>query len=117
MYNLVILIGVIGTDPEVKYTQSGNAVARMRVGIQEQENTSWFTVKAFGKTAEICGNHARKGMKMYIIGRLHQYKWMDRNMTEVIANRVFVLKGFDSELALLDQPVEPTEGSDDDVPF
>ena len=97
--NKVILIGNLGSDPEVRYLPSGNAVANLNVATSEswkdrqtgeqQERTEWHRVVIFGKLAEIAGQYLRKGSKVYLEGKLQTRKWQDqqgqdRYSTEVV---------------------------------
>jgi len=98
--NKVIIVGNVGRDPEVRYTQSGRAVASFSVATSErfqdkegqpQERTEWHRVVAWGRLAEICGEYLRKGKQVYIEGRLQTRDWEDKDghkryTTEVIAN-------------------------------
>ncbi|MEX2208793.1 MAG: single-stranded DNA-binding protein [Myxococcota bacterium] len=98
--NKVIIVGNVGRDPEVRYTQSGRAVASFSVATSErfqdkdgqpQERTEWHRVVAWGRLAEICGEYLRKGKQVYVEGRLQTRDWEDKDghkryTTEVIAN-------------------------------
>ena len=102
MINKVILIGNLGQDPEVKYTQAGTAVATLSVATSrkwkdkdgnQQDETEWHRVIVWGKSAEFCGNYLVKGGKVYVEGRLQTRKWQDQSgndkyTTEIIANDV-----------------------------
>lgn len=99
MINKVILIGNLGQDPELKYTQSGTAVATLSVATSRrwkdkegnmQDETEWHRVIAWAGTAEFCSNFLSKGYRVYIEGRLQTRKWQDqsgadRYTTEIIA--------------------------------
>src|SRR5271167_2394956 len=74
----VLLIGNLGRDPEVKYSQQGMTIAQFSVATTErwkdktgepQEHTEWFAVKAFNRLAEIAGEHLHKGSRIYAEGR------------------------------------------------
>jgi single-strand DNA-binding protein len=74
----VMLIGYLGRDPEVKYSQQGTAIAQFSVATTErwkdkdgelQEHTEWFSVKAFGHRAEIVSEHLCKGSRVFLEGR------------------------------------------------
>ncbi len=79
MYHKVILIGNLGRDPELRYTPQGTPVTTFTVatnrvytnaaGEQTQE-TVWFRVSAWGRLAETCNQYLRRGMRVYIEGRL-----------------------------------------------
>ena len=77
--NKVILVGSLGSDPEVKTTQSGQVVATLSIATSEafndkqgerQERTEWHRVVVWGKLAELAQKHLAKGRKVYIEGRL-----------------------------------------------
>ncbi|MDQ7733805.1 single-stranded DNA-binding protein [Halomonas sp. SpR1] len=104
--NKVILIGNLGQDPEVRFTQGGTTVANLNIATsdswldrnsgQRQERTEWHRVILFKKTAEIAQQYLRKGSKVYIEGRLQTRKWQDqsgqdRYTTEIVANDMQML--------------------------
>jgi len=106
--NKVILIGNLGKDPEVKYTPSGTAVAKITLATNErfkdkggewQDRTEWHNVVLWARLAEIAGEYLKKGGKVYIEGRLQTRSWDDKNtnqkkyMTEVVANDLVLLSG------------------------
>jgi single-strand DNA-binding protein len=105
--NKVIIVGNVGRDPEVRYTQSGRAVASFSVATSErfqdkdgqnQERTEWHRVVAWGRLAEICGEYLRKGKQVYIEGRLQTDEYTDkegtkRKSTKVRCDRVVLLGG------------------------
>ena len=105
--NKVILIGNLGQDPEVRTTQSGSNVAKLRVATAERrkdregnwnDHTEWHSVVCFGRTAENVGQYCKKGKQLYIEGRLQTQKWQDRDgnnryTTEVVADMVRFLGG------------------------
>jgi len=109
--NKVILIGNLGKDPEVKYTQAGMAVARFSLATTDrvkdkdgnwQDRTEWHNLVAFQRTAEIAGEYLKKGGKVYIEGRLHSDSWDDKETgqkkykTEIIINDLVLLGGRDA---------------------
>ena len=96
--NKAILLGNLGKDPEVRYTQSGSAVANFSIATTERrkqgeewvDHTEWHNIVVFGKTAENCGQYLQKGSQIYLEGRIQTRKWEDRDgntkyMTEVVA--------------------------------
>lgn len=105
MINKVILVGNLGQDPEMRYSQSGLAIANFSIATTErfkgqdgefQERTEWHRVVAFGRLAEIIGEYLTKGRQVYIEGRLQTRKWQDRDgndryTTEVVANEMKML--------------------------
>jgi single-strand DNA-binding protein len=105
MINKAILIGNLGADPEIRYTQSGTQVATFSLATTERrkgqdgqmlENTEWHRVVAWGKLAEICGEYLNKGSKVYIEGKIQTRKWQDqsgndRYTTEIVAREMKML--------------------------
>lgn len=100
--NKVILVGNLGRDPEVKYTQKQMAICNLNIATTEKvkdasgnwgDHTEWHRVVTFGKTAENCSNYLAKGRQIYVEGRLRTNKWQDKNgvdkyTTEVIADKI-----------------------------
>jgi len=103
--NKVMLIGRLGKDPEVKYTQSGMAIVKFTVATNEdwpdkstgerKERTEWHNIVAFGKLGEICGKYLAKGKQVYIEGRLQTSSWekdgITRYRTEIVADDMRML--------------------------
>ena len=84
----VMIIGYLGRDPEVRYSQQGTAVAQFSVATTErwkdkengelQEHTEWFALKTFGRRAEITGEYLHKGSRVYLEGRKRTESWDDK---------------------------------------
>ena len=105
MINKAILIGNLGADPELRYTQSGTPVASFRIATTErwkdkdgnqQEQTEWHNIVAWSRLAEICGEYLNKGSRVYIEGKLQTRKWQnqngnDRYTTEIVAREMKML--------------------------
>mgnify|MGYP002777071056 CR=1 FL=1 len=105
--NKVILVGNLGNDPEVRYSQSGSALTTISVATSEswkdkdgnmQERTEWHRVKFFGRLAEIAGEYLKKGRQVYIEGRLRTEKYTDKAgiekySTDIIADEMQMLGG------------------------
>ena len=104
--NKVILVGNLGRDPEVRYTQSGTAVSNLRLAVTEKrkegdgwvDDTQWIDVVCFGRTAENAGQYLAKGRQVYAEGRMQTRKWTDKEgndrwSTEVVAQRLVFLSG------------------------
>ncbi len=103
--NKVMVIGNLGNDPEVRYTQNETPVTTFSVATNErwkdsegnrQEHTEWHRVVAWGKLAEVCGEYLNKGSKVYIEGKLSTRKWEDpdgntRYTTEIVAKGLEML--------------------------
>ena len=102
MLNKVMIIGRLGRDPELRYTQSGSPVATLNVATDESymdrdgnkvERTEWHRVSVFQRQAENCANFLTKGSLVYVEGSLQTRKWQDQNgqdryTTEIKAQRV-----------------------------
>jgi single-strand DNA-binding protein len=105
--NKVILIGNLGTDPEVRYTAGGQALATIKLATSEswtdkegnkQERTEWHRVKFFGRLAEIVGEYLKKGRQVYVEGSIRTDKYtgqdgIERYATDIIANEMQMLGG------------------------
>ena len=136
--NKVILIGNLGADPEVKYSQSGKAVASFRIATTEtwkkqdgskEEQTEWHRIVAFARLGEICGEYLSKGSKVFIEGRIQTRKWQDRDgndryTTEIVAREMKMLGargesggGSGGGNRQSDEPPWPEPAMGDDVPF
>ena len=103
--NLVILVGNLGQDPEVRYMPNGNAVANFTVATseswqdqqgQKRERTEWHRIVMYRKLAEIAGQYLRKGSKVYLEGKLQTREWQDqqgqkRYTTEIVADEMQML--------------------------
>ena len=144
--NKVILVGNLGNDPEIKYAQSGAAIASLSIATSEswkdkdgnqQERTEWHRCKAFGKLAESIGECLKKGRQGYIEGALRTEKYTDKAgvekySTDIIISEMQMLGGKESEgggqrterpqrgAAPSPRPAAPAGDNpfpDDDVPF
>ncbi len=105
--NKVILVGTLGKDPEVRYSQSGGAITSVSIATNEkwkgkdgemQERTEWHRVKFFGRLAEIAGEYLKKGNQCYVEGKLRTEKYTDKQgvekyNTDVIADELMLLGG------------------------
>ncbi len=138
--NKVMLIGRLGTDPELRYTQQGAPITTFRLAVgrqwrdsdgQHHDETDWFTVVAWNRLAEICGEHLGKGARVYIEGRMQNRSWDDaqsgekRYRTEVVASDMIMLDGRsergEQDTALGSRTARRTadvdDFSDDDIPL
>ena len=140
--NKVILVGNLGSDPEVRTTPTGQRVANFRLATsrswtgqdgQRQEKTEWHSIVAWAKLADICEKYLQKGKQVYVEGRLETRSWQDKDgqtryKTEVICETMQMLGRAG------DRGAEPGEypqrnaggvpeesvsqaGPDDDLPF
>jgi single-strand DNA-binding protein len=103
--NKIMLIGNVGSDPEMRYTPNGKAVTSFRMATnyryvgpdgERREETEWFRVSVWGRQAESCNQFLSKGKRVYVEGRLHSRNWEGqdgqmRTSLEVSANRVIFL--------------------------
>ncbi len=144
MVNRVILIGNLGADPEVRHLESGAAVARIRMATNEsykdksgqwQDRTEWHDVVAWRALAERAEQSLKKGMTIYVDGKLTHRSWEDkegnpRRTTEVVANYIRILSRRDQPSsasasgsystpseAPSDEPSFDEESAGDDLPF
>jgi single-strand DNA-binding protein len=137
--NKVILVGRLGKDPEVKYTQAGVPVARFTLATDEswkdqngekQQRTEWHNVVAWRKLAEICGQYLNKGKLVYVEGRLQTRSWEDkegnkRYTTEIQADNMVMLSARTDEQRLEKTAAAAASSNagfepditDEDVPF
>ena len=135
--NKVILVGNLGRDPEIRYTQQGTAVANFSLattdrfknrGGEMQERTEWHRIVAWDKLAEICGQYLAKGRQVYIEGRLQTREWEDkdgnkRSTTEIVAQTMQMLgrregQGGGAGPSSAGSPSEPMgDAPDDEIPF
>ncbi len=105
--NKVILLGRLGADPDVHYTNSGTAVATIYLATTElmkkdndwEESTEWHRVVVFGKTAEDAGQYIAKGSQIYVEGSLRTRQLEDKDgvkryTTEIIASEIQFLNGW-----------------------
>lgn len=106
MVNKVILVGNVGIDPEVRTTESGVKVARVRLATTERlydrqsnetkELTEWHTITLWRGLADVVDRYVRKGSQLYIEGRLRTREWVDKDnikryTTEILADEMKLL--------------------------
>ena len=112
MVNRIILIGNLGRDPEMSYTQKGTALTKFTVAVNRvqrnkesgevQKETDWFSIVAWDRLAETCNSYLHKGSKVFIEGRMQSHKYTDKNGVERTGWDVIA-----SDMQMLD----PKEGS------
>ena len=141
--NKVILLGRLGADPEIRYTQTGTPVATLSLATnktwknkegQKQEKTEWHRVILWSKLAELSGQYLSKGREVYIEGELQTRSWEDKEghkqyTTEVVGQTLQFIgsagagKGAGTGGASTDDlppdlPPPPGDtGTEDDIPF
>lgn len=104
--NRAQLIGHLGKDPELKYTQNGTAVATFSIATSESwkdkdgnvtERTEWHNIVAWRKLAEICGEWLKKGKRVYIEGKIQTRSYekdgIKKYITEIVADDMIMLDG------------------------
>jgi single-strand DNA-binding protein len=138
--NKVILLGNLGANPEMRFTQGGQAVANLRLATterwtdkngQKQEATEWHRVVVWGKQAEIVGQYLTKGRQIFLEGSIRTRQWQDkegqkRYSTEIVARNIQMLggrsEGRPDEAGATVPPDDSVTadfggGPDDDIPF
>ncbi|MFB5180240.1 single-stranded DNA-binding protein [Vibrio alginolyticus] len=108
--NKVILVGNLGSDPDIRYLPNGGAVANITIATSEtwcdkatgenREQTEWHRVVLFSKLAEIAGEFLRKGSQVYIEGQLQTRKWKDQQGQDRYSTEV-VVQGFNGMMQML----------------
>ena len=107
--NKVQIIGNLGRDPELRFTQDGTPVANFTVAVSEswrsqggeqRERTEWFRVVTWRGLAEIANQYLRRGARVYLEGRLQTREWQDREgndrqTTELVVRDMIMLGGRD----------------------
>jgi single-strand DNA-binding protein len=124
--NKILLIGNVGTDPEMRYTPNGNPVTSFRMATsrrftapdgESRQETEWFTIVAWSKLAEQCNQFLSRGRRVYVEGRLRARSWegqdgQKRTSLEVTANRVLFLDKAGTASVPEEGELEP-----EDLPF
>src|SRR5690348_2265580 len=92
MLNRIFLIGNLGRDPEMNYTEKGTAITKFSLAVsrtqrnketgENQKETEWFNIVTWEKLAETCNNYLHKGSKVFIEGRMQSHKYTDKNGVE-----------------------------------
>lgn len=134
------LIGNLGQDPETRFTPEGRAITNFTIATsdswkdknsgQKMEKTEWHRIVAFGKVAEIIGEYAKKGSKVYVQGKIQTRKWQDKDgadkwTTEIVVNQFQLLDRKESQQtanAASQQAQAPSQAmpnnfDDSDLPF
>ena len=110
--NKVILIGNLGRDPEIRYTQSGEPIANFSLATTEnwtdksgskQERTEWHRVEVFGKAAQVARDYLTKGRQVYVEGSVRYDEWTDKDGNKRNTTKIR-LSGPNSRLVLLGGP-------------
>ncbi len=127
MYQQITLIGNLGADPEMRYTQDGTPVTSFRIATNRrwrtqdgttQEKTVWFRVSAWRRLAETCNQYLTKGQRVLVVGEMEEPStWTDqegnaRASLEMQARNVQFLSPRDGA-----QGPAPAQGEDEEIPF
>lgn len=132
--NKVILLGNLGKDPEVKYTTSGKAVAKLALATNErrkdkdgewQDYTEWHNVVLWERLAEIASEYLKKGSKVFVEGRIQTRSWEKdgekKYMTEIVGNDLVMLDSKPEKSAeprtVSDTKTQVQPITDEDIPF
>ena len=129
--NKVMIIGNVGTDPEMRFTPNGNPVTSFRVATsrfftspegERKQETEWFTVTAWNKLAESCNQYLAKGRRAYVEGRLRSRVWegqdgQKRTQVEIVAERVLFLDRQAATAPLKEEGKADEEIEAEDLPF
>ena len=143
-FNRTIIVGTLGSDPQIKYTTGGTAVCELSLAVnrqwvdkstnQKKEECTWVPVSLWGRTAEVAGEYLRKGSQILIEGRLQMDSWTDtatgqkRTKLKVVGEQMTMLGGRNgggerqqdhgSEPQQLEPQAESSyQGGGDEVPF
>ena len=134
--NKVQLIGNLGRDPEIRYTNDNRAIANLTIATTEswndkkggrQDKTEWHRVVIFGKLAEVIEKYQKKGDKVYIEGQLQTRQWTDKDGQERYTTEIVVTQ-FNGQMVMLGSASGNNNNQsqntgtqepdfDDDIPF
>ncbi len=112
--NKMIVIGNVGSDPEMRYTPNGNPVTSFSVATnrrwnsadgEQREETEWFRVSTWNRLAENCNQYVTKGMKVYVEGRLQSRPWIGNDGQARSGNEINAF-----EVQFLTRAGQPGEG-------
>ncbi len=129
--NKVMIIGNVGRDPEMRYTQNGSPVTSFSVAAgrrwttpegEQREETEWFNIVTWNKLAETANRYVAKGSRVYIEGRLQTRSWegqdgQKRYRTEVVAQNLILLDSRPKTPETTDEAFLPEEIEPEEIPF
>jgi single-strand DNA-binding protein len=132
--NKIMIIGNLGSDPEMRFTPGGSPVTTFRVATnrvyntpdgERREETEWFSVVAWNRLAENCNQYLTKGQRVYAEGRLHTRTWdgqdgQKHSRTEIVASNVIFLDKRGASAASSEEKSEESESGEiepQDIPF
>jgi len=128
--NKVMLIGRLGQDPEIRYTQSGSSVANVTIATNDywtdkqggkQERTEWHSLVLWGKLADLAQSYLKKGSQVYVEGRLQTRDWEDQQgqkhyKTEVVVTTMQFLDSKMSDSSDTEYTATPSAQKSDSMP-
>ncbi len=128
--NKVMLIGRLGQDPEIRYTQSGSSVANVTIATNDywtdkqggkQERTEWHSLVLWGKLADLAQSYLKKGSQVYVEGRLQTRDWEDQQgqkhyKTEVVVTTMQFLDSKMSDSSETEYTATPSVQKSDSMP-
>ena len=128
--NKVMLIGRLGQDPEIRYTQSGSSVANVTIATNDywtdkqggkQERTEWHSLVLWGKLADLAQSYLKKGSQVYVEGRLQTRDWEDQQgqkhyKTEVVVTTMQFLDSKMSDSSETEYTATPSAQKSDSMP-
>lgn len=119
--NRASLIGRIGKDPEIRRTQAGDPVVNFSVATSERwtdkgsgekkERTEWTNIVIFGKLAGVAEKYLKKGMRVFVEGKLQTRKWQDKDGKDRYSTEV-ILQGYDSKMIMLEKKEGGSSGQE-----
>jgi len=129
--NKVILVGNVGSDPEVRTLPSGDTLAKLSLATgrtfndrsgQKQEKTEWHRLTVFGKLADVVEQYVRKGDRLYVEGRIEYNKTDDgKFFTDIVVHDLVMLGGSGEKREVVpaskSAPRSPFDADDSDLPF
>lgn len=133
--NKITIIGNLGRDPEMRYTPSGQAVTKFSVAStrsykassgEQVKETTWFSIEAWGKLAEICNEYLKKGSKVYVEGRIkpdkqtgspHVYEKKDGTAGASFDVSAIEIQFLDSKSERKTEQAAADISDDDNMPF
>lgn len=119
MINKAILVGNVGSDPEVRHFENGGMVANFSLATTERyknkqgeqvENTEWHRIAVFGKLAEVAEKYVKKGAQLYIQGKIKTRSWENKEGVKQYTTEI-VLQGFEDTFKLLGKRPEGAQSS------
>ena len=117
--NKIMVIGNLGTDPDMRYTPNGHPVTSFRLATgrtyttadgERREDTEWFTVVAWRQLAEQCNQYLTKGRRIYVEGRLKSDSWTGDDGQTRFRNEIVA-----SSVLFLDSGMQPGVGSESET--